>query len=274
MLSLIPESEFASRKRERMLDYQPYFAEAEDLINRLPNAAKKLNDPQWLKGKDAATLLRMTNARAEYALNLLTLSYSAGEEVDVLADFYPTLLDYFEEYALYSEAFNCTPEGSRSRGAHFAIGDSDFDRLNRLLCFAILLGWWQFVPRIMALADYNNPLRDAMLERIAAAYMVRPAPLPAECSRHLPYCKALVIFSAFGADRPRLMREYLEGWYEASRDEPYYESHAKGGPFLGYWAWEAAAITTALNIDDCTFRDLPCYPRDMAAYCKVRSGTR
>jgi hypothetical protein len=266
MISLIPKSEFASRKRDRMLDYQSYEPEAEDLIKRVPNAEKKLRDPKWLAGKDEAALLRLTQARTEYALNLLTLSYTAGEDLQALRDFYPAVLDYFEEYALYSEAFNRTPEGLRNPGAHFAMADVDFDRINRLLSFALLLGWQQFVPRVMALADYNNPVRDGMLERIASLYMERSKPLPDECTRHLPYYKTLAIFNAGKEERPILMREYLEDWYEASRREPYYESHSKVTFFLGYWAWEAAAITAALQIDDRTYRDMEFYPREMAAY--------
>jgi hypothetical protein len=268
MISLIPKSEFVSCKRDRKLDYQSYESQAEDLINRIPNAEKKLGDPKWRHGKDEAALLRLTQARTEYALNLLTLSYTAGADLQTLRDFYPAVLDYFQEYALYSEAFNRMPEGLRNPGAHFAMADVDFDRINRLLCFALLLGWQQFVPRIMALADYNNPGRDGMLERIASLYMERPNPLPNDCTRQLPYHKTLAIFDARKEERPLLMREYLEGWYEASRREPYYESHSTGTFFLGYWAWESAAITAALQIDDCTYRELEFYPREMAAFAK------
>lgn len=263
MISLIPKAEFAMRKRDPMLDYQAYQTEAEDLLKRLPNAAKKLSDPSWLDGRDEAALLRLTYARAGYALDLISLSYSAGTGVESLRAFYPALLSYFEEYALYSEAFNRTPEGLRTQGPHIALGDVEFVDANRLLCFAILLGWQEYVPRIMAIIDYNNPLRDGMLERLSARYVERPHPLPTECLRHLPYYKTLAIFDAPADERIELMRDYLEEWYEASRREPYYDSHSKGNRFLGYWSWEAAAMTTALGIDDRLYRELAFYPRDM-----------
>ena len=271
MITLLPEAPFTARKRDRLLDYQAYYDEAEDLIRRLPNAAKKLGDPVWLDGRDEAALVRLTYARADYAIDLLSLSYSAGTEVKLLREFFPALLAYFEEYALYSEAFNRTPEGLITQRSHIALRDLAFQEANRLLSFAILLGWPEYVPQIMAIIDYNNP-RDGMIERLAAMYMERPQPLPSECLRHLPYNKTLAIFDAPTAERPGLMQDYLDDWYQASRREPYYDSHSRGNQFLGYWSWEAAAITTALRIDDALYRDHEFYPRDMADFGKQKGG--
>jgi hypothetical protein len=264
MLELISEAEFAAVRRDPLLGYREYQTEALDLIARIPRAGMKLGDPAWRAGRDEAALMRLTYARALYALDLLGLSYSAGMPVAALRDFYPALLGYSEEYALYSESFNATPRGARWPGAHLPLGDAGFNRANRLLCFAILLGWQHDIPRVMAIIDYNNPVRDGMLERIASIHMQRPAPLPSECTRQLPYCKTLAIVDASPADRPERMREYLDHWYEASRYEPYYDSHARGNQFLGYWSWEAAALTVALRIDDASYRDHAYYPRDMA----------
>jgi hypothetical protein len=263
MITLLTETAFAARKRERLLDFQAYQTEAEDLIRRLPNAARKLSDPDWLAGRDEAALMRLTYARADYGLDLLTLSYSAGADVESLQAFFPALLGYVEEYALYSEALNRTPEELRTQRAHIPIADLAYQDANRLLCFAILLGWQEYVPRIMAIIEYKNP-RDAMLERLASIHTARPQPLPNGCTRSLPYSRTLAIFDARPADRAELMRSYLEGWYRASRDEPYYNAHSIGNQFLGYWSWEAAAITVALRIDDAPYRDHRCYPRDMA----------
>jgi hypothetical protein len=267
---LIPEAEFERRKRDQLLDYQAYRTRAENLIRRIPNAAKKLGDPEWLsgRGQDEGALLRLTHARTQYALDLLSLGYSAGHDIDALRAFFPALLDYVEEYAHHSEAFNQTDEGLRTQGPHIAIQDVEFTDANRLLCFAILLEWQETIPRIMAIIDYNNPLRDGMLERLASVYMARSTPLPSECTRHLPYQRTLAVFDASPAERPERMREYLEGWYAASRREPYYEQHTRDR-FLGYWSWEAAAITVALDIDNAGYRDLTFYPRDMAKFGNV-----
>lgn len=268
MISLIDKSEFTTLRRDPLLGYDKYFNEANDLIERVPTAAKKLGDSEWAKSKDAPTLLRLTYSRARNAINLLTISYSAGADLNSLQKFYPELLSYYEEYALYSEAFNLTQTGTQARSPHIFIRDTEFERANRLLCFAILLGFPETVSRIMTLIDYNNNVRDGMLERLASCYTGRPSPTPNECARHLPYFNTLEIFDAPEEDRPSLMREYLLGWYESSRREPYYNAHARNNTFLGYWSWESAAITVSLGICDDTFRELSFYPRDLADYAK------
>lgn len=266
MISLISKTDFSARKRDSMLDFGAYRTQAEELISRIPKAASRLSDPAWIKGRDAAALMRLTRARAECALDLLSLSYSAGVAVEELRNFYPTLLDYFEEFALYSEAYKATPEGQARKTPHLFLGDFDFQYANRLLCFAILLGWPSHLPRVMAIVDYNNPIKDGLLEHLAATFVERPRPLPSECTRHLPYYKTLAIFDAPEAARPEMMREYLEDWYTASRREPYYDSHADESEFLGYWSWESAAITAVLGIDDRIYSTLQFYPRDIMVY--------
>jgi hypothetical protein len=263
MIHIVKESEFKNLKRDPLLDFAIYSDEADDLSRRIPNAQKKLSDPDWLAGKDEATLQRLTQGCCDYSIDLVTLSYSAGADIGELRDFFPHIVDYFEECVLYTEAFNRTSEGSKIASPVIHLRDVEFQIANRLLCFAILLGHTTLVPRIMAVLDYNNPVRDGLLERLASVYVQRPQPLPAECTRHLPYYKALSIFDAKSEERPGLIKDYLLDWYEASRREPYYESHTRRSSFLGYWAWEAAAITIALGIDDNMYRDLQFYPRDM-----------
>ncbi|MCS0630466.1 PoNi-like cognate immunity protein [Telluria mixta] len=266
MIHIVAKSEFAKAKREPLLDYAKYSDEAEDISRRVPNAQKKLNDPDWLSGKDEAALVRLTEGRCDYAIDLLTLSYSAGAHITELQGFFPHVVEYFEEFALYIQAFNRTYEGMRLNSPVIHLQDVEFQIANRLLCFSVLLGHTKLIPRIMEILDYNNPVRDGLLERIASCYTQRPSPLPDECMRHLPYYKALPIFDAQLSDRPGLTKAYLLDWYEASRREPYYDAHTGAPSFMGYWAWEAAAITIALNVDDQSYRDLPFYPRDLVEH--------
>lgn len=271
MIHTVAKSKFAQTKREPLLDYGAYIEIAEDISMRIPNAQKKLNDATWLSDKDEAALMRLTQARCDYALDLLVISYSAGANILELQDFFPRIVDYFEEYALYVQAFNRTDEGARISSPIIHLQDVEFQIANCLLCFSVLLGQTKLIPRIMTILDYNNPVRDGLLERIASLYTRRLRPLPNECTRQLPYHDTLRIFEARPSDRPGLIKEYLIGWYEASHREPYYDTHTSGSSFMGYWAWEAAAITVALDVDDHSYRDLPFYPRDLVDH--FRSST-
>ncbi|MQA38130.1 DUF1911 domain-containing protein [Rugamonas sp. FT29W] len=113
-----------------------------------------------------------------------------------------------------------------------------------------------------------------MLERLLAPYLDNRGELPDDCPRHLPYFKTLKIFSAPSEARAQLMKEYLGDWYHASKREPYYDSHKRGDQFKGYWAWEAAAITYLLDIDDSSYRDAEFYPADLVAFARSIDAPR
>lgn len=205
-------------------------------------------------------------ARTDYAINLMSLSYSAGTDIACLRKFFPIVLQYYEEYALYNMAFNEINDDVKTQSPTIYIQDTEFPIAIRLLCFAITLGWIDLIPRVMSLIDYNNPVRDGMLERIASTYFSRPFPVLSTCTRNLPYSRTLDIFSAAPDERPALMRAYLRDWYKGSRREPYYDAHSRAVSFFGYWAWETAAITTALSIDDESYRSMEFYPSDLVKY--------
>ena len=261
-ISILSQPDFAATKREKLLDYSAYIAKADDLLMRIPRAKKRLSDPEWLADKDVGTLMLMTWGRAGYAIDLLTLQYSAGAPIEELRSSFIATLEYFEEYAKFSEQHNVEQEDQMP---HIPLGDSEFENANRLVCFAILLGLQSMLGRIAALIDYNCAAADGMLERLLSIYLDGRSST-GECTRHLPYFKTLKIFEAAQPDRPKLMEEYLADWYGASRREPYYDRHKQPDVFLGYWSWEAGAIAVALNIDDASFRAAQFYPRDMVDF--------
>lgn len=268
MKSIVSLPQFKDTKRELLLDYKYYEQEAVDLSARIPKAALRLKDPNWLAGKDAGTIMLMTHGRTEYSLDLLTLNYSAGLDLAALrAEFIP-MLSYFEEYAKFVRGYNETPEGKSVKAPCIALRDAEFQKANRLVCFAILLGWENLLNRVMPLLDYNNSVHDGMLERMATNFVEGRGTPPDECTRHLPYFKTLKIFAADSAQRSQLMKEYLDEWYAASRREPYYDSHKKGSNFLGYWSWESAAITFILDIDDSSYADAKFYPKDLVDFAR------
>jgi hypothetical protein len=268
MNKILTSDEFKHYKRELLLDYSIYSDEAQDLSMRIPRAAKKLVDAEWMAEKSAAVVMRLTSGRADYAIGLLTLNYSAGINLMDLRSFYPDVLEYWEEYAKYDKAYDATPEGSSTYVAHLPLLGDGFDQANRLVCFGILLGWGHLLPRLIPIIDYNNPVRDGLLERLFAFYVGGRGTPPDECARHLPYFKTLKIFKAPPEQRSELMAEYLEDWYHASRREPYYDSHKRHDVFKGYWSWEAAAITFLLDIDDRSYATAQFYPKDLVDFAR------
>ncbi|WP_332877369.1 PoNe immunity protein domain-containing protein [Massilia sp. S19_KUP03_FR1] len=273
MLKILDPTEFKELKREKLLDYALYSNESTDVAARIARVGERMTDKEWMSKKTAAEVMRMTHARAEYAADFLTLSYSAGIPVTELKIFYPDVLNYWEAYAKYAKAFDDSPEYQGSEVAHFGLLGGDFEMVNRIACFGVLLGWTKFLPRLASLLDYRNPKMDGMLERMFRPFVTgRPTP-PDECTRHLPYFKTLKIFRADRKDQASMMARYLEEWYYASRREPYYDSHKGGTSFKGYWSWEAAAITFLLDIDDSSYRDATFYPADLVEFARAQRNS-
>ena len=70
------------------------------------------------------------------------------------------------------------------------------------------------------------------------------------------------------------MTDYLQAWYDMSEDEPYYGSNRKGMRHLGYWSFEAAAISLLLDIDDAGYRDDRFFPRELLDFARSQSAGR
>lgn len=262
----VDDAAFANSRREKLLDYNTYAAEADDLVGRIVKTSGRLADPIWRQSKDTPTIMRMTGARAEYALNLLALHYSAGMPVEDLAATYREALNFFEVYAKFSHQYN-QEQGASFYSPHITLGDAEFANANRLVCFAILLGCTDMLGRVASIIDYGCPARDGMLERFLGQYL-QGRQNSLACTRRLPYSKTLKIFDAQDGHRPEMMSAYLADWYADSRLEPYYESCNRGIGFTGYWSWEAAAITVILDIDDTDYRTAPFYPHDLVDFAR------
>ncbi|WBS04809.1 DUF1911 domain-containing protein [Pseudoduganella sp. SL102] len=251
------------------MDYKVYSSNF-DLTTRgleiLEASLKK--DPEELAKIPVANFRAATHQSAQSRLELLTRAYSAGHELSELRSYYPTVLADWERYAHYSVLHNETETGQSSHSAHIPLKDLPFSYANRLVAFGILLGWKNLLYKIPKIIDYNNPDRDGMLERILSRYLADRTDLPDECTRHLPYYNTIRIFTAPASERSALVAEYLEDWYEASRREPYFDSHKRGSVFQGYWSWEAAAITIALDIDDTPYRHAQFYPADLVDFAR------
>ncbi|MCA1860156.1 DUF1911 domain-containing protein [Janthinobacterium sp. HSC-3S05] len=270
MNNIFSLTEFLQKKRESLFDYATYLDLAQDLTIRIPRVGRNMKNSEWMADKDAAQLMMMTQSRAWNSINLLSINYSAGVSLAVLRSFYPTALEYWEEYAKYDKAYDATPEGRETYVAHLPLLGEGFDQANRLVCLGILLGWGHLLPRLPDLLDYHNPRRDGMLERLLAFYLSERGTPPDECTRHRPYFKTLKIFAAPKEKRSELMAGYLDDWYHASRREPYHDSHTRGTSFMGYWSWEAAAITYLLDIDDHSYRDAQFYPGDLVDFARTQ----
>lgn len=260
---------FSEIKREKLLDYKVYeYGFDTATLKTFKKVGEGLAKALAAGNIPAVNLMAGTQERAWQTVGHLSNCYSAGHNFDELRAFYPTALEYWESYAHFSRMYRESPEGAMSEVGHIELGSEEYHFALILVCFGILLGWSNLLHRIAPLIDYRNPEADALLERLLDKYVDGRNTSISECCRHLPYFKTLKLFNMAAEDRPAAMSEYLGDWYEASRREPYYDSHKRGNFFKGYWSWEAAAITVLLDIDDTSYRDAQFYPRDLVDFAR------
>ncbi|EPS3325355.1 TPA: DUF1911 domain-containing protein [Acinetobacter baumannii] len=221
--------------------------------------------------------------RLKDALNLISLQYSAGGEISFIKELYPYLLHWTEEYAETSHLYNLSPDADGRYVWHISLGTEDYWYIAlRLICFGLLTGYADQMYRIMPIIDYveatpEGQEKDGLIERLVAPFVADRGTPPDEARRHLPYRKLIKVFNAAPEQRPALMLQYLESWYEASRREPYHDQHPQtdlndGFTYYGYWSWEAAAVTWLLDIDDALYRDHEFYPKDLVDFARTQSN--
>ena len=263
----LDETAFRSQRRTVLLDYAHYAEFIDDTEETFDIVTERLANTDVLKTLEPNRPMVASRRRAWDAVQYIHVQYSGGLPLEPLRDFYPTAIDYWEEYAHYDAEYDRT---APYVVAHLALAGDEYWDAIRMTSWAILLGHSDLLGRLAAIWDYGDQPLDGLLERLVAPYVPGRAPPPNECTRHLPYFKLLKVFDAAPDDRPAMMARYMNDWYHASRREPYHGGHEKGREhgFYGYWSFEAAAVSIVLDIDDSSYRDHEFYPRDMADFAR------
>ncbi len=236
--------------------------------------------------KNLVVIIASGRRRLIDALDLISLQYSAGGDIGFIKELYPYLLHWLEEYAETSHLYNLSPDAGGRFVWHISLGTEDYWYIAlRLICFGLLTGYADQMSRIMPIIDYKDEVspdgqeKDGLIERLVAPFIADRGTPPDEARRHLPYRKLFKVFSADPEQRPALMLQYLDDWYEASRREPYHDQHPQadirsGISYYGYWSWEAAAVTWLLDIDDGLYREHQFYPKDLVDFARAQSSSQ
>jgi len=258
-------------RREPFQRFDTYLAQFKDSLGGIAMVTTDL--PKHAAKARKSGLMMSTQQRLWDTLDFMSLQYSAGAPIDQLAEIWPFAMQWAEEYGSFDKTYDDSPENtSGDRIPHAPlVSESYWIVALRMVCFGILTGNANDLPRVMSFLDYVNAelgIHDGLLERLVAPW-APGRPIPDTATRHLPYRKLFKVFDAAPDKRPVLMATYLDEWYHASRREPYVDQHGEGDiAFYGYWSWEAAATTIVLGIDDAAYRDMAFYPKDLVDYAR------
>ncbi len=266
--------------RDNLLEQEMYHRRFDTFVNGLYTVVDGFS--HYKNDSKFGGYIAAGHQRLQDALNLISLQYSAGGDLNFLTELYPYILHWTEEYAETSHLYNLSPDAGGRYVWHISLGTEDYWYIAlRLICFGLLAGYADQMKRIMTIIDYTEATpegqeKDGLIERLVAPFVTDRGIPPNDARRHLPYRKLIKVFDAAPEKRPAMMLQYLEDWYEASRREPYHDQHPQpdirsGISYFGYWSWEAAAVTWLLDIDDTIYREHQFYPKDLVDFSKAQS---
>ena len=238
-------------KREPLMD-QSYFDKTIAYMEQSSGRFEaKIADPATKPEHKRKLLYKMFRD----AYELLLTKYSAGYPVADLREDFQQVIDRRERHQEFMGRL----------GVDFAAID-DYEQSLWLVSMAILLGVdFTLFNRVLACVD--NEGKDKLFERLVS--MKQPGrPQGAKIIFPKPFQTLYDATMAADAEKPRLIKAFLNEWYPAmGKLQVYWHDNHKGpegGGFFGYWALEAAAVVKVFEINDGEFRDMKYYPRDLA----------
>lgn len=207
---------------------------------------------------------------------LMLRCYSRGDTVTELAQYFPGLLDAWEEAErLGKDVWSAEIQYTRHA---WAVNLDHYIRCFWLTGLALTLNvpedQWQ---RLLVLM--GNEGEDALLDRVIASRQP-DRPIGRKLCFPKAYGLLLEIVEKSEEDRPRLLRNYLNSWFSSLKNAgspkfprdfrtPYWwdfcadESLGMKGAYFGCWCIEAVAVVEAFGIDDSLCLDHPNYPGDL-----------
>jgi len=216
---------------------QDYFVyQTEDIIETI----------EYLSSGNVNNPNRMLVAIFNSKVRQLVVAYSLGKNKEELTDLYMEFLDINNQYKL----------------------DYDYMYIESiwLLSFAICLEIEaeKLIPlknKILE-KEYNDFLMSILLRQLFddinildSFFMKKPYPILES-----------IIKLGVTANIEDL-KTYLEkDWYKAHNGLAWHNTHKKDHSYLGYWAFETAAIVKIFGLDDSSLRDVDYYPYDLVHF--------
>ncbi|MBC8997558.1 DUF1911 domain-containing protein [Pseudomonas sp. N40(2020)] len=205
----------------------------------------------------------------EAAFNALLISYTAGEPI---ASLVPRLEKLVDCYEIHQRALALDDDPNVSP---LAIDDwpDQYEECVQVMSLCILLRRTDLLARFCTLTDRAGYAgEDTLYEDLLSKDLPGRADLD-EWYHDLYTPLIRAIYAADASESSELLRQYCEGWYAGFEGEQtnWHDSHLDieddDGNYVGYWAFEAAAIAFLYEIDD-RQNDHWAYPKDLVEYAR------
>lgn len=206
----------------------------------------------------------------ESAFNALLISYTAGEPIETLL---PRLEKLITCYEIYQNALAL--EDGEPDISPLAIDDwpEQYEECVQVISLCILLHQKDLLIRFVNLIDragyaHEDTLYEDLLRKIL------PGRSDLDEWYHELYSPLVnAIYSDDEKEASDLLLEYCKEWYPAfgKLQTNWHDSHLDieddDGNYVGYWAFEAAAVAFLYGIDDRKISHMV-YPKDLVEYAR------
>lgn len=202
------------------------------------------------------------------ALDKLLATYTVGEPIEALLPLLEDLLDQYELRQQRLAAYEDVPQISP-----LAIDDwpDEYEEAVQVISLCILLDREDLLIRFVKLLDDagyagDDTLYEDLLKKVL------PDRQDVDQWYHDVYTPLVqAIYADTREEASLLLKEYCQTWYPAFEQAPWHDTHLQGddGNYVGYWAFEAAAIVFLYGLDD-RHVDHWVYPKDLVEYARSR----
>lgn len=259
---------FRDDRRQRFIDEKHYTEFKEELKYGIESSKKILHEDELTP--NAIRSFRWGNASE--SLELLILDYTAGVSLTELQKQLPPVIEEFDAYIPFD-----IPRPNEAHTLEITQLEA-YVYVLWLLGLCKLLGHDALIPNVISWLDKNaefNRGRDTILEQVIGK-LTSDTQDPGRYALHPDAYRPLgkAILAEDPADRPALVKEFVESWYKNMKPCYWYGTHTDKESFsyFGYWCFEAALVTYLWDIDDSSYRDHLVYPKDLVNYARARSS--
>jgi hypothetical protein len=233
-----------------------YWEDAISFLNSSISRFTKLSADNPTDSELRVRGLRLVMTRC---LDLLWAQYSAGHPIEAMARTYHGL-------AHAAAAYKADPD----RDAYNLELLDDYIKLISALSLGLLLG--APTDEIRSIIELREHGRDALFAGLAASAV--ESPVVTEVAHPKPFG---TLYKAYASDDPasaaELVRKFLKDYYAQIKEAWFHNTHLKiDSGFVGYWAFESAAVVVIRKLDDTQFRDSRYYPAELADHARHRSA--
>ena len=266
---------FSKNRRQRFLGEALYARREEELDYVITDRLSDLSGIEKLAYKTKRSF-SWTVAYSE--LERLILRYTAGKPVEELSGQIQRVVDAFDRFNAIEILPRSQTPPINEAGALEVTQLEAYVYILWLLSLCKLLDGEALIPKVISWIDKNaeyNRGRDTILEQIIGK-LTGDTRDPGRYLLHVDAYRpmGLAILTNDPAERPALMKQFVENWYSHMKPCYWHGTHTDSGSssYFGYWAFEAALVTVLWDIDDSSYRDHLVYPKDLVDWYRSHAS--